>query len=256
MSLNMNAADMTTPDFGHHNHAVHDAISASNFDMTSSLFTNPAFTFPMQYTSMDLGYDLGLGYGTYNMAIGANASPQQIFGHHTPAYSEDTLHTLHTLHTQESQQAMSDHATQRSPTIKIEAVSQDSDNANFQSQELQHFELQAAAKRNEVGTDVDTLMRAIQTKVKKSMPQVHPSTTFDSSSDSPSSDSNSPAMRTTGRRCSKARRKYPCKMPSCTKVFTQKTHLEIHTRAHTGYKPYVRAPQNFQVSEYANGILE
>ena len=250
MSLNMDAADMTTPDFVHHDNALHGPMSASNFDMTSSLFANPAFNYPTQYTSIDLGYDLGLGYGGYNVAIGANASPQQIFGHHTPAYSEGTLYSQGLHH------VMSVHSTQRSPTIKIEVVSQDSDHVKFQSQELQHFKLTPAAKDNAVGTDVDSLMRAIQTKVKKSMPQPHPSIASDSSSDSASSDSSSPSVRNTDRRCSKARRRYPCKMPACTKVFTQKTHLEIHTRAHTGYKPYVRYPQQYQVSAYAYGCLE
>ena len=39
---------------------------------------------------------------------------------------------------------------------------------------------------------------------------------------------------------SRARKKYPCHVSSCGKRFFQKTHLEIHMRAHTGYKPFVR----------------
>merc|ERR1711881_162310 len=38
---------------------------------------------------------------------------------------------------------------------------------------------------------------------------------------------------------SKARKRYQCSMPDCNKSFYQKTHLEIHTRAHTGVKPFV-----------------
>jgi len=35
------------------------------------------------------------------------------------------------------------------------------------------------------------------------------------------------------------KRKYTCHMPDCGKSFAQKTHLDIHTRAHTGDKPFV-----------------
>ncbi|KAL4899264.1 hypothetical protein BDW74DRAFT_171637 [Aspergillus multicolor] len=35
------------------------------------------------------------------------------------------------------------------------------------------------------------------------------------------------------------KRKYTCTLPHCGKSFAQKTHLDIHTRAHTGDKPFV-----------------
>lgn len=35
------------------------------------------------------------------------------------------------------------------------------------------------------------------------------------------------------------KRKYTCHVPDCGKSFAQKTHLDIHTRAHTGDKPFV-----------------
>ncbi|KAL4950576.1 hypothetical protein BDW69DRAFT_55159 [Aspergillus filifer] len=35
------------------------------------------------------------------------------------------------------------------------------------------------------------------------------------------------------------KRKYICTLPHCGKSFAQKTHLDIHTRAHTGDKPFV-----------------
>ncbi|CAI7583258.1 unnamed protein product [Penicillium pancosmium] len=34
-------------------------------------------------------------------------------------------------------------------------------------------------------------------------------------------------------------RKYTCTLPDCGKSFAQKTHLDIHTRAHTGDKPFI-----------------
>ncbi|EED12537.1 C2H2 transcription factor (Azf1), putative [Talaromyces stipitatus ATCC 10500] len=36
----------------------------------------------------------------------------------------------------------------------------------------------------------------------------------------------------------KHKRKHPCTFPGCGKLFTQKTHLDIHLRAHTGIKPF------------------
>lgn len=35
------------------------------------------------------------------------------------------------------------------------------------------------------------------------------------------------------------KRKYKCHVPDCGKSFAQKTHLDIHARAHTGDKPFV-----------------
>ena len=37
----------------------------------------------------------------------------------------------------------------------------------------------------------------------------------------------------------KPRKQYLCDVPGCDKAFYQKTHLEIHTRAHTGVKPFL-----------------
>ncbi|KAH8689698.1 hypothetical protein BGW36DRAFT_308597 [Talaromyces proteolyticus] len=36
----------------------------------------------------------------------------------------------------------------------------------------------------------------------------------------------------------KQKRKHQCTLPGCGKLFTQKTHLDIHMRAHTGAKPF------------------
>ncbi|KAK5167354.1 DNA-binding transcription factor [Saxophila tyrrhenica] len=66
-------------------------------------------------------------------------------------------------------------------------------------------------------TEIDTLMRAIQSK-------------SDSKDHKPT-----PKSRTTNPRS----KRYFCNLPGCDKSFYQKTHLEIHTRAHTGVKPFL-----------------
>ncbi|QIW98784.1 hypothetical protein AMS68_004302 [Peltaster fructicola] len=66
-------------------------------------------------------------------------------------------------------------------------------------------------------TDIDNLMRAIQTQTGSR----RGTTTMES------------------QKASKPRKKYTCDQPGCGKSFYQKTHLEIHNRAHTGIKPFV-----------------
>ncbi|KAF1933592.1 zinc finger protein OZF [Didymella exigua CBS 183.55] len=70
-------------------------------------------------------------------------------------------------------------------------------------------------------TDVDTLMKAIQAKQPESVPV--PQVNKD--------EGEKPIQ--------KPRKRYQCNMPGCDKSFYQKTHLEIHVRAHTGAKPFV-----------------
>lgn len=70
-------------------------------------------------------------------------------------------------------------------------------------------------------TDIDTLMRAIQSKSKPTenrQPKEKPA---------------AEAVFT------KPKKRYQCDVPDCGKAFYQKTHLEIHTRAHTGIKPFM-----------------
>ncbi|GAB7362058.1 hypothetical protein MBLNU230_g2092t1 [Neophaeotheca triangularis] len=70
-------------------------------------------------------------------------------------------------------------------------------------------------------TSVDTLMKAIQVQSKpaevrqKSRQNAAPATTP-----------------------TPAKKRHVCRLPDCGKAFHQKTHLDIHTRAHTGVKPF------------------
>ena len=95
------------------------------------------------------------------------------------------------------------------------------------------------------GTHVDTLMRAIQNKTSVSahsryslqggviiscQRESNLATVSQASLDCP--DTLRPGEART-------KKTYKCDIASCAKHFFQKTHLEIHMRAHTGYKPFV-----------------
>ncbi|USW51557.1 Putative Zinc finger C2H2-type [Septoria linicola] len=71
-------------------------------------------------------------------------------------------------------------------------------------------------------TEIDTLMRAIQMK-------------------GGASEQQKPIRkpRAVEPAISKAKKRYICDTLGCGKAFYQKTHLEIHTRAHTGIKPFL-----------------
>ncbi|KAK2743097.1 hypothetical protein FQN55_007548 [Onygenales sp. PD_40] len=107
----------------------------------------------------------------------------------------------------------------------------------------------------EFGTEVDTLMKAIQSKpLAPSPPQaehqlpplqqkfnngvtnwVHPAYANQMAGNQgifpPPQDRAPPSTQ-------KPRRKYDCTLPHCRKSFFQKTHLDIHMRAHNGEKPF------------------
>ncbi|KAE8450124.1 hypothetical protein EG329_006905 [Mollisiaceae sp. DMI_Dod_QoI] len=116
-----------------------------------------------------------------------------------------------------------------------------------------------SATTNEVnfGTEVDTLMKAIQAKSKTSQPQspspVEQSRPVVGASQTPPY--RQAASQGGGYEESKfkltqgtlqddansqkgGKKRYQCTIENCTKSFYQKTHLDIHERAHTGVKPY------------------
>ncbi|KAL8737948.1 MAG: hypothetical protein Q9181_001211 [Wetmoreana brouardii] len=99
----------------------------------------------------------------------------------------------------------------------------------------------------EFSTNVDSLMRTIQQQSKR--PSRHPPPSSVRDLTPPRSSSESETMQAEQYRREPKRRKplqtYQCSEASCAKIFHQRTHLEIHERAHTGHKPFVRGtPHN------------
>jgi hypothetical protein len=143
-----------------------------------------------------------------------------------------------------------------SPTIKPEIGATSRINNNWNTQNVPiapTYSTQAPSSSSTTstasgevvfGTDVDTLMKAIQTKA----------ATAQSSPVTPVKQSYSPAYQHSersrltspqsedGKPSSKKR--YQCNILGCNKAFYQKTHLDIHIRAHTGDKPYVSSSPN------------
>jgi hypothetical protein len=87
-------------------------------------------------------------------------------------------------------------------------------------------------------TDVDTLMKAIQAKQPES-PQPPPASKVRRKQATSKYFSLTSTQVEESKAGQKPRKRYQCNMPGCNKSFYQKTHLEIHVRAHTGAKPFV-----------------
>lgn len=101
-------------------------------------------------------------------------------------------------------------------------------------------------------TEVDELMKAIQKKAEAAHQLPTPGM-------SPASDvgldacQSSPAPSPSSQGDSKgSRKRYVCNGPNCNKSFTQKTHLDIHRRTHSGEKPYVRTHHNLMMPTLAD----
>lgn len=209
-------------------------MSLPQLDLSLSLFSNPSCHQPTFFDSMNLSYGLGFDTsGCRSEAFGTNASPQEIFGHQDLAYMENGLHGV------EAQPMSLGRDTPNSPPIKIESVSQMLDDDDRYREQVRGGQLPVSQKEKDIGTDVDTLMRAIQTKATLPVHKIQPPRVYDHNIRDSSNDSVSSAVNRGIPNESRSKRRYPCRISSCAKVFTQKTHLEIHMRAHTGHKPYI-----------------
>lgn len=209
-------------------------MSLPEMDLNLPLFSNPNSHPPMFFDSVSLNFSLGFdSSGCSSDKYDTIASPQEIFGHQDLAYVEDGLHGEEALPVSLAR------GTPDSPPIKVESASRMPDDDDLYCEQVQVGPLPIPQNEKDIGTDVDTLMRAIQTKATLPAHKIQPPKFYDHDARDSSSDTGSSAMN-----CipieSKSKRRYPCRIPSCAKVFTQKTHLEIHMRAHTGHKPYVR----------------
>ncbi|KAL8814138.1 MAG: hypothetical protein Q9223_006614 [Gallowayella weberi] len=94
---------------------------------------------------------------------------------------------------------------------------------------------------DELGSSVDSLVQTIQRKSERRPSSLSSRSSLDLGSPPSSSDTKTtqPDQYPYDHSRRTARKAYPCSVASCTKTFYQKTHLEIHARAHNGYKPFL-----------------
>ena len=226
---------MAIPNLRRSTHTSQSTMSLPEVDLNLSLFSSASCHQPMLFDPINLSYGLGFNTGGCSSeGYSTIASPQEIFGHQDLAYIEDRHHR------EETQPAPLGRDTPNSPPIKIEHVSQTLHDDNGNREAVRGNQLPVSLDKKDTGTDVDTLMRAIQTKATLPVQNIQPPRVHDNNIRDASGGSASSAMNCETPIESKSKRRYPCRISSCAKIFTQKTHLEIHMRAHTGHKPYVR----------------
>ena len=226
---------MAIPNLRRSTHTSQSTMSLPEVDLNLSLFSSASCHQPMLFDPINLSYGLGFNTsGCSSEEYSTIASPQEIFGHQDLAYIEDRHHR------EETQPAPLGRNTPNSPPIKIEHVSQMLHDDDVNRETARGNQLPVSSSKKDIGTDVDTLMRAIQTKATLPAQNIQPPRVHDNNIRDSSGGSASSAMNCEIPIESKSKRRYPCRISSCAKIFTQKTHLEIHMRAHTGHKPYVR----------------
>ena len=197
----------------------------SDVELATSSFTQSIFSHPASYDSA-CGYDYGFRAVGNDMSYFQNVSPQQIFGHQRPFASE-------------CYRKISDMNDQPVRPIKTEPIVLESEEIGPHDGRDQDEQWPVTPRRDGSRTGVDTLMKTIQTQVRRPLQQTQRARTEKANSWGIDHGTRMSAPDSSTRPSPCARRRYPCKIHSCAKVFTQKTHLEIHMRAHTGYKPYV-----------------
>ncbi|KAK0720857.1 hypothetical protein B0H67DRAFT_487052 [Lasiosphaeris hirsuta] len=133
----------------------------------------------------------------------------------------------------------------RSPSVKSESQMSSTRSvasSGRRSSRVITSNLPVGGNHIDFNTGVDTLMKAIQAKreaeelLKKAeaggTPQPQPADIKVEQQRSPLPDSQQVDSK------QQDRKRFFCEIPGCNKSFTQKTHLDIHLRAHTGEQPY------------------
>ena len=209
-------------------------IMPPQFDLSLSLFSNTAIGFSLPFQSTTFGCHAQNGPVSYEHFSNhvqqppTSLQPTSTVSHFIPQFSRAG---------QDDQNAQYVKSEVESPKQQALVVPSN-DNSPTQPNEDAEFK-----------TDVDTLMRAIQTKSNSKSPPKQ--TLMQFRSDQQNNATSSMGMvnqlkdwnlqETAG--ATKTRKRYQCHIASCAKCFFQKTHLEIHMRAHTGYKPFVSDPK-------------
>ena len=206
-----------------------------DFDMSLSLLSASNSAYPMNYLDTNLGYNLEAAQALRSNPFYTNAPQQQFFVSPSYTLAQDIPEV------REARNAVVNGGG--SPIIKAEEGYSGKDAPTFTDISIHSSQTPLAGQGIDFGTDVDTLMRAIQTKSVKRPQRAHNPLAYHSSGRRSGESETLLKKHLNGlereRSGPASRKKYQCTVSSCAKMFFQKTHLEIHLRAHTGCKPFV-----------------
>jgi hypothetical protein len=217
--------------------------TTSHMDINMPLFSTHSMPTSMPYQSGAFAFD-ALSVNPYNMQQAYPVSYQQAIPHAATYAGATNIQQLPT-----ARDIPNGFSMERTPPVKAESSSPVQSSSMYNEASYSGDFKRANSKsedgsNNNFATDVDTLMRAIQAKQKpvptqQQRPQ--PPKVRQISHDVPlvTRDSLSGQEEEVAKSGQKQKKRYQCSMPDCHKSFYQKTHLEIHTRAHTGVKPFV-----------------
>ncbi|KAH7122498.1 zinc finger protein-like protein OZF [Dendryphion nanum] len=201
--------------------------TSSHMDMNMPLFSthNLTTSVPYQSGAGAFAFD-SLAVNPYNMQQQFPVSYNAPLSHsvsYPPASSIQPMPTV-----REARNPF--HMERSSPPVKVETSSpvqpsQIYHDSGFGGEDFKPVKIDSGENSGiDFSTDVDTLMKEIQAKekLKQSQPRAAPVPKVE-------------PVKT----AQKPKKKYICTMDGCEKSFYQKTHLDIHTRSHTGHKPFL-----------------
>ncbi|KAF7591964.1 hypothetical protein BBP40_000811 [Aspergillus hancockii] len=239
----------------------------SNLGHNFPFYANPTASFPLpfqQSPSNTYGFSHALNHHHQH-----HQHPHHHNQHQQPGYPHFFVASHQPLNSQPMRLSSEPPPIQSIPNIRpaknaVNRVSKEPLIKNNPSPNTQHISIvrpstnglatqSKSPKANEVEftTEVDILMKAIQSRATAQTPNVHSlpplqQLTHGGNNGYPqvysihsSENTRCTMMVEEPQSRSGKKRKYVCTLPNCGKSFAQKTHLDIHTRAHTGDKPFI-----------------
>jgi len=207
------------------------SYQTSPIELSMPMYGATSMAPSMNFPSTAYGFDLtSMNHYSVQQPLGFGYQPQM---QHAPGFSQGPSEMSPAVTVTDVRSNISQ--VQRSPSVKVEPSPVEGIQPQVYPLSVEETAPAATTEATETpggvafNTDIDCLMRTIQTKSKTASTPTQQEQAPAPIQQSSTSESKTP----------KTRKRYQCSMPDCNKSFYQKTHLEIHTRAHTGVKPFV-----------------
>jgi hypothetical protein len=214
--------------------------TTTHMDMSMPLFSTNVLATSVPYQSGGFAFEsLPVNpyniQSTYPMSYPPNVSPVAYAGSPDPRPMPIAREARNAFGMDRNAVVKSESTSPVQPSLPFTNPSYGAECKRSSTEPAEHMDINFA-------TDVDTLMKAIQAKQSRSSPVP----------DSPKVNLLLPSHISTDlfrqemapKVSQRPRKRYQCHMPNCNKSFYQKTHLEIHIRAHTGAKPFVSSERH------------